>query len=263
VMPNHFHLIVRQGARPLGWVMQPIMRRVALFVQRTTGAEDHVFGSRFFSCVIETPEYLRTSIVYANLNPQRAKLCNDPGEYMHSSHHRLLSDCDVVIDGIHAEMALRLFADKPASNINELRAAYLAHAKWRVEKDAADDLDIPYDVPPPRTREGDRYYMKSFIAVPVNPRRFKMDLRDKALEILEEIGGNLTIEELRRRTLPRSFAAIRCQLIAGLLMYGCRGKAIAEFLRISESAVSKVATALRYGYPAKVQNGKWSDVIHP
>ena len=142
-------------------------------------------------------------------------------------------------------------------------AAYLAHARWRVEKDAADDLDIPYDVPPPRTREGDRYYMKSFIAIPINPRRYKMDLRDKALEILEEIGGSVSMEELRRRTLSRPLAAVRSQLIAGLLQYGCRGKAIAEFLRISESAVSKVATAQRYGYPAKVQNGKWSDVIRP
>ena len=246
VMPNHFHIMLRQGARPLGWIMHPIMRRIALYVQRACGAEDHVFGARFFSAAIETATYARTAIVYTNINPVRAKICRDAAEYLHSSHTRLaLPGPDDTYYG-DLRSILELFADEPNMNIEDLRDAYLRHAQWRLQKDVHDELKIPYDVPCPAARHGDRHFSTRFVALPVRPRKPAKDLRDRAIEILSDIDDTISIDALRQRTLPRFLARVRHQLIAGLLQAHYRGKAIAAFLRISESAVSKVATQLRY-----------------
>src|SRR5687767_3318846 len=43
VMPNHFHMVVVQGGMTLGTVMQPIMRRIALLIQRSRKCSGHVF----------------------------------------------------------------------------------------------------------------------------------------------------------------------------------------------------------------------------
>src|SRR6266511_765859 len=33
VMPNHLHMIVRQGSQPLGWMVQRVLQRTALLVR--------------------------------------------------------------------------------------------------------------------------------------------------------------------------------------------------------------------------------------
>lgn len=94
VMPNHFHLVIRQSARPLGWIMQPIMRRIAVAVQRTYGVEGHVFERSYRSLACESADHLRRAVAYTHLNPQRAGLCRSPEEYAWSSHVRFLVDDD-------------------------------------------------------------------------------------------------------------------------------------------------------------------------
>src|SRR5688500_9811985 len=74
VMPNHFHIILRQGQRSLGWIMQPLMRRLDLLVQRSMEIEGHVFERRFRSLTFDDAPHLRRSIIYSDLNPHRAGL---------------------------------------------------------------------------------------------------------------------------------------------------------------------------------------------
>jgi REP element-mobilizing transposase RayT len=247
VMPNHFHVVLRQGARPLGWVMQPIMRRIALRVQKLCEVEDHVFGAPYFSAPIENADYARAAIIYTNSNPVRAKICDDPAAYLHSTHRRLMTPDADATAYLDTRDVLELFADHPGLSIDELRVSYLACMQWRLEKDVYDDLEIPFDKPCPKTRHGDRHFATRFVALAVAQRKPTKDLRDRAIEILKEIDATTSIELLRRRTLPRRLVEMRDQLIAGLLQARYRGKAIAAYFGISESAVSKIATRLRYG----------------
>lgn len=67
VMPNHLHLVVVQGSQPLSQLMQPLLTRIALLVQRRTGREGHIFERRFRASPCLDPDYLRNAIAYVHL----------------------------------------------------------------------------------------------------------------------------------------------------------------------------------------------------
>jgi REP element-mobilizing transposase RayT len=162
VMPNHFHIVLRQGARTLGWVMQPIMRRIALLVQRQFSVKGHVFERRFRSFACADADRLRRAVIYTNLNPWRAELCRDPAEWAWSSHVRLISCATSDIPEGDVLQTLKLFANEATTDWTALAAAYLACLKWRMEKDLHLATDTPYDVPEPPTAFGDRHFAESF-----------------------------------------------------------------------------------------------------
>src|SRR5687767_6239625 len=85
VMNNHIHVLLFQGVAPLGWVMQPILRRTALLVQRVHKVEGHVFERNFRTRQCESVEHVRNAILYIHRNPVVAKLCKSAVEYEFSS----------------------------------------------------------------------------------------------------------------------------------------------------------------------------------
>ena len=248
IMPNHFHLVLRQGARPLGWIMQPIMRRLSLVVQRRRGVKGHVFERRFRSHACENADYIRRAIVYTNLNPKRANLCIDPADYRWTSHTDLLQEDAAGVRGIQVTHTLKLFGDRETNDLRELRQAYLDYVKWRLEKDAHDAAMLPYLVPEPPTRSGDIFFATSFCALPPLLRPNPGDLRDRAVELLLKIDKNCDMDALRFGRLSREKQRIRRELIAALLQQGHRGYRVADFLRVSDSTISLVATQMRYGH---------------
>lgn len=246
VMPNHFHIVVRQGRRPLGWVMHPIMRRTALLIQRACDKQGHVFERRFRTVACENADHLRRAIVYTHINPLRAHLCADLSEYPWCSHDRYVLDEDNGVVGIEIVHALKLFGDVPTRSITDLRRAYVRYVSWRRDKDRHIEFDLPFTVPEPPSASGDRHFSECFSALAPLSRAHHKDLRDKAIELLEQIDRYASIDSLRRRNVSRALTAVRNQLIAGLRQAGYRGKQIADFLRVSDSTVSAVATAIRY-----------------
>ena len=85
IMPNHFHLVLRQGEAPLHRFMQPWLTRIALLVQRTWGCVGHVFERRYRDSVCDL-DHLRHAIDYTHRNPVRAGLCRLPDRYAWSSY---------------------------------------------------------------------------------------------------------------------------------------------------------------------------------
>src|SRR5687768_11846369 len=81
VMPNHFHIVLRQGETPIGWLMQRIMQRTVMRVRRQHGGEGHVFGRPYWLCVCASAAYLRRAIVYTHMNPCKAGFCEHPSDY--------------------------------------------------------------------------------------------------------------------------------------------------------------------------------------
>jgi putative transposase len=246
VMDNHFHIVLRQGAQTLGWIMQPIMRRISLLVQRVAGVEGHVFERRFRSHPCENADYLRRAIVYTNLNATRAQLCGDPTEYAWTSHTDLFIDEDCSVRGIQVMHTLNLFAQGQTNARADLRGSYLRYVDWRLKKDEHDAAAIPYDVPEPRTDAGDVFFATSFCALPPLVRRPQGDLRDKATEILARIDSGCSMDTLRYGRLNRHKMEVRRQLISALLQLDYAQCSIADFLRVSASTVSLLATRMRY-----------------
>jgi REP element-mobilizing transposase RayT len=243
IMPNHFHIVLRQGTRTLGWIMQPIMRRIALLVQRRYRIEGHVFERRFRSVECRDADHLRRAIVYTHLNPERAGLESE--SYRWSSAVLYEADRDENC-AVAVTSALRLFAGAPDDAEMQLRACYARYMKWRRTKDAFDNVGDLCSEAEPICAAGDAHFIKSFCALPATNGRPSLDLRDKAIELLRQIAPDQKVDVFRVSRLPSTLSARRRELIAALVQARYPGHAIANFLRISDTAVSRIATAMRY-----------------
>ncbi len=73
-MPNHFHLLLETGKKPVGRVMQSVLTGYALAFNRRHKRAGHLFQNRFKSILCEREPYLRELVRYIHLNPLRANL---------------------------------------------------------------------------------------------------------------------------------------------------------------------------------------------
>ena len=135
LMTNHVHLLMTP-ARPDGIsrLMQSLNRRYAQYVNRIYRRSGSVWEGRFKASLIQADEYLRTCYRYIELNPVRAGMVSDPGEYRWSSYrwHGLGRADEVVTD--HA-----LYLDI-AGDEEERRAAYRGLFRVQLDEEALGEI---------------------------------------------------------------------------------------------------------------------------
>jgi putative transposase len=74
LLPNHFHLLVRTGARPLATTMRRLLTGYAGGFNRRHKRAGHLFQNRYKSILVEEEPYLLELVRYIHLNPLRAKI---------------------------------------------------------------------------------------------------------------------------------------------------------------------------------------------
>lgn len=74
LMPNHFHLIVRMGKRPISWMMRKLLTGYALSYNRRHRRCGYLFQNRYKSILCQDDVYLTELVRYVHLNPLRAKI---------------------------------------------------------------------------------------------------------------------------------------------------------------------------------------------
>jgi REP element-mobilizing transposase RayT len=254
VMPNHVHMIVRQGAQPIGWMVQRVLQRAALLVRRTFSHKGHVFGCRYWSGLCDDAKYLRQVIIYTHLNPFYAGLCTDPDEYRWTSHrayvyHTWTPSASI---GVDADHGLRLFASS-ASDVGEQHASYMRFIRYWMGRPklplGARYLFTAEEVAyAPLAEEGDAFWASEYgdavSAVP-NLVPTNVDIRDRALVALNALAPDLTLEQMRAGGRVEAIGRVRRELVAMLLAGGHRNGAIARCLNLSPSHVSAVAAEVR------------------
>ncbi len=72
LLPNHAHLLVRTGGRPLPRVMRALLTGYAGAFNRRHHRVGHLFQNRYKSIVVEAEPYLLELVRYLHLNPLRA-----------------------------------------------------------------------------------------------------------------------------------------------------------------------------------------------
>jgi REP element-mobilizing transposase RayT len=267
IMSNHLHLVLRQGERPLGKVMQPFLRGVALLVQRTHGVEGHVFERRFGDRPCLDPDYARTVIVYTHLNPVRAGLVDRPAAYRWSSQAAYEGDiagprCMTPVLAI--DSALRLFAPREGLDRDQLRRAYGRYVGWRLRCDRQRATEEPGDLqpppppppPPPPVRCGDACWLREFAPPPrVSqatratsdvPMQRRTDLADIAKQTLAAYAPNLDLRRVRSSEKGRAVVSVRRTMVLRMSAAGHQGSAIARYLGVSDACVSKIVAADRH-----------------
>ncbi|MBI4574245.1 MAG: transposase [candidate division NC10 bacterium] len=76
-LPNHAHLLVRTGTRPLARSMRSLLTGYAGAFNRRHKRVGHLFQNRYKSVVVEEDRYLLELVRYLHLNPLRAGVVPD------------------------------------------------------------------------------------------------------------------------------------------------------------------------------------------
>ena len=92
VMPNHVHLLIREGKEDLGHVFRRIGASFVYWYNLKYERIGHLFQDRYRSEPVEDETYLLTVLRYIHLNPVRAGLCKEPEDYPWSSFARYDTD---------------------------------------------------------------------------------------------------------------------------------------------------------------------------
>ena len=93
LLPNHAHLLVRTGTRPLAEAMARLLTGYAGAFNRRHRRRGRLFQNRYKSIVVEEESYLLELVRYLHLNPFRAGVVPDLqalGTYPWSGHSALL-----------------------------------------------------------------------------------------------------------------------------------------------------------------------------
>lgn len=248
VMPNHLHVLLLQGRQPLSNFMQPLLRTIALLVQRRDRAEGHVFERRFHAAPCLDPDYFRHAVAYIHLNGVRAGLCTNVDEYEWCSHaaYRATGDVAFGIDPA-IENVLRLFAARDNERLQQCARNYRAFLDWRCAMDAhiQRECDGIAGTPPvrPCTLGGDNHWTRNYAAAAMrrtHPGHARIDLRDIARATIDDAAPGMELEQLRSGDRGKALVRVRRRFVLRAAAAGHRGGAIARFLSISPSTVSSI-----------------------
>jgi len=87
LMTNHVHLLITpQQAASVSRVIISVGRRYVQAINRAYGRTGTLWDSRYKSSLVQTQRYLLLCQRYIELNPVRAGLVSDPGDYPWSSY---------------------------------------------------------------------------------------------------------------------------------------------------------------------------------
>lgn len=260
LMPNHLHLILRQGDAPLQRFMQPLLRKAALLVQKRWRREGHVFERRYRDRVCGDADYLRNAIVYAHLNPIRAGLADDLAAYPWISRSAWCGD-GLAADGgpqpVDVGVARLVFATVASPTARALKADYQLFESRRLEADRTMGRDpdrlLRESVERPEIplcNEGNRFWTD--LLSPGAPRRGsdqarnqvvqpgcpRVDLSLIARRVMQETGTGLAETVVRSRWGGKSYSEARRNIAVRATAAGYTGREIANYLRLSPAAVS-------------------------
>jgi REP element-mobilizing transposase RayT len=74
LMPNHFHLLIQTGKKPLSDLMRKLLTGYAMYFNAHHKRRGYVYQNRYKSILCQAEVYLLELVRYIHLNPLRAKL---------------------------------------------------------------------------------------------------------------------------------------------------------------------------------------------
>jgi len=93
LMPNHVHMVLRTGDRPLATVMSRLLTGYARRFNERHDRVGHLFQNRYVSILVEDDAYMLTLVRYVHLNPVRAGVVPSVGAlaaYAWTGHSALM-----------------------------------------------------------------------------------------------------------------------------------------------------------------------------
>ena len=86
LMSNHYHLLIKTNRQNLSKIMHYINGSYTTYFNLKRGKSGHLFQGRYKSLVVDADSYFQELTRYIHLNPIRAKVVENPGDYKWSSY---------------------------------------------------------------------------------------------------------------------------------------------------------------------------------
>lgn len=237
VMDNHIHLVIRQWRAPAARLMQSLLRRCALLVQRRYSVQGHVWERRFRDRLCTDANHLRNWIRYVHRNPVAAGLCRRVDEYAWSSHQEWLGRNATALHRPVIRPLHELFRSGSNQTDEEVLSAYVDFVTAESRLPLPILGMLPY-------RGGDVFF--AGLGVTINspscgqvPVIKRPDLRDVIAMHMRRVAPGADLNVVRHGR-GSAVSRLRGELITAAGRAGFRGVEIAHYLNISESQVSKV-----------------------
>jgi len=224
LMPNHFHLLLEVEKSPTARIMQSLLTAYVRRFHRIHRHKGHLFQGRYKAIVCDRDSYLLELVRYIHLNPLRAKMVKQPGQWRWTGHgeylrtvHRGLIDHSPVMDELKTPKRYAAFIREGA------KESY--RAEWHPGEQA------PF--------LGTAEFVKKL----TKPRKKDAPRQPLALEVLMQQAAKQTgidPQAARGRGRTRLLGEVRRRFIeAAVLEQGYRGADVAVFLGCHASNVSR------------------------
>ena len=113
LMSNHVHLAIQVGDVPLSRIIQNLSFRYTRWINWRQGRSGHLFQGRYKAVLVDADTYLLELTRYIHLNPLRAGIVKEPGDYGWSGHRAYLGR--EVIPWLTTGWVLSLFSKRESS----------------------------------------------------------------------------------------------------------------------------------------------------
>ena len=231
LMPNHVHLLVEQvGHQGLSRAMQRLQTTYTSFFNRKYKKWGHLFQGRYKAILVDKDSYLLELVRYIHLNPYRAKLETQIGQYPWTGHFQYLGRDKEPLAPIAVEKILPMFSSKSKEAIKR-------YGKFVREGMGHGHRDEIYEGGGWQILGSEDFKYKTLA---------KVGKREEGLPLRLRMGVQAIWDKIKDReglkTEPKGWKRSRLMAeVAYLLMeYGSiRGRKIAEFFEVDASAISQ------------------------
>ena len=138
LLPNHFHLLILRGIRPLAELMGRLMTGYAVYFNLRRKRAGHLFQNRYKAILCDRDPYFLELVAYIHLNPLRAGLVQDLGaleRYKWCGHRAVvgrnavgyLAKEEILQQfGTHAKSARKKYVNYLRERVNKFKSGELS-----------------------------------------------------------------------------------------------------------------------------------------
>jgi REP element-mobilizing transposase RayT len=122
LIPNHFHLLLRNGGTPITTIMRRLLTGYAVSFNRRHHRKGRLFRNRYKSILCQEERYLLELVRHIHLNPLRAGVVTNLGmldRYPYCGHSVVMGNVEAPWQD--TEMLMSLFSDKPSDKVHLYR----------------------------------------------------------------------------------------------------------------------------------------------
>lgn len=137
LLPNHFHLLILRGHRPLAELMRRLMTGYAVRFNLRYNRSGHLFQNRYKAILCDRDSYFLELIAYIHLNPLRAGFVHDLRglrKYKWCGHSTLVGE------NIHKFLAIEDILSEFGSHLRSAMRRYESFVSDRASKFNRGDL---------------------------------------------------------------------------------------------------------------------------